>query len=159
MKAYIGRYPKDSSKQRKVSIRIDKWDSWNADQTIAMVAYPLLVQLKATKHGAPCVDDEDVPEELRSYNSEQGEDEYDVDSNHFARWDYVLGEMIFAMQELSEGCKSEEQFFDWSNCKEEGSLQEQLEGLKVDDEGLQAYMQRVDKGCRLLGKYFRALWD
>lgn len=159
MKAYIGRYPKDSSKQRKVSIRIDKWDSWNADQTIAMIAYPLLVQLKATKQGAPFVDDEDVPEELRSYNSQKGENEYDVDSNHFARWDFVINEMIFAMRELSEGCNTEEQFYDWSNCKEDGSLQEQLNNLKVDDVGLQAYRERLDNGCRLLGKYFLSLWD
>ena len=41
----------------------------------------------------PFVDDEDVPMELQSWTS-PAKDEYDTDGNHFARWDYVLNEMI-----------------------------------------------------------------
>lgn len=159
MKASIGRFPKNPKATRKVNIKVDKWDSWNADQTIAMIAHPVLVQLKTTKQGAPCVDDEDVPEELRSYNSEPGEDEYDVDSNHFNRWNYVLDEMIWSMKEISEGYPTEDSFYDWSACEECDNRKERYKKLKIDHEGLQQYHERVDKGCMLFGKYFRSLWD
>ena len=61
MKVYIGRYPKDPNKEQKVNVQIDKWDTWNMDATLAHIIVPMLKQLKATKHGAPYVADEDVP--------------------------------------------------------------------------------------------------
>ncbi len=36
------------------------------DYTLSHIVVPMLKQLKETKHGAPFVDDEDVPEELKS---------------------------------------------------------------------------------------------
>jgi len=56
---------------QKQKIHIDRWDTWSMDHTLAPVILPMLVQLKATKHGAPCVDLEDVPEELRPTNTEE----------------------------------------------------------------------------------------
>lgn len=41
MKAYIGRYPK-GDKERKISIRIDPWDVWNMDHTLALIIVPML---------------------------------------------------------------------------------------------------------------------
>ena len=52
MKVKIGNWPKTSD-NRKVDIQIDKWDTWNADGTLAMIIYPMLVQLRDTKHGVP----------------------------------------------------------------------------------------------------------
>ena len=52
--------------KRTVKIRIDKYDTWNMDETLGFIIVPMLKQLKATKHGTPWTDDEDVPEELRS---------------------------------------------------------------------------------------------
>jgi molybdopterin molybdotransferase len=43
-------------------------------------------------------DDIDVPEELRSTSAPPKENEYDTDANHFARWDWVMDEMIFAFE-------------------------------------------------------------
>lgn len=82
-------------------IIIHPWDTWNMDHTLALIILPMLKQLKATKHGAPNVDSEDVPEELRmpdgwyenNYNK-NGE----TDPHFFQRWDYVLDEMIWAFQ-------------------------------------------------------------
>jgi len=57
MKAIIGPYPDDDTK-RVETILLDPYDTWNMDHTLALIIVPMLKQLKATKHGAPCVDDE-----------------------------------------------------------------------------------------------------
>ena len=70
----------------KEKVRIDRWDSWCFRSTLTPIILPMLVQLKATQHGAPYVADEDVP----SWLHVEGED------NAFKRWDWVLDEMIYA---------------------------------------------------------------
>ena len=77
-------------------VKIDKWDTWSMDHTLGLIVLPMLKQLKEKTHGAPYVDDADVPDELKSTNAEPKEHEYDTDSNHFKRWNWVLDEMIFA---------------------------------------------------------------
>ena len=88
----------DSKKKRKIQIRIDKYDTWNMDNTLALIALPMLKQLRNTKHGAPWTDDEDVPEHLRSTAAEPKENEYHTDSNHFKRWNWIMDEMIWAFE-------------------------------------------------------------
>lgn len=159
MKVYIGRWPK-GDKERKVSIRIDKWDSWNADHTLALIAAPLLIQLKENKQGAPFVDDEDVPEglNLRSTEAAPKENDWDTDDNHFKRWDWVMNEMIFAMQEIAKN-DGDSQFYDHSEVDESAGINKQIKQMKVDWESLKAYQARIQNGCVLFGKYFQCLWD
>jgi hypothetical protein len=152
MKAYIGRFKK--SGDRKVDIRIDYWDTWNMDHTLTMIIAPMLKQLKATKHGAPLVDNEDVPEHLRSTGETSSE--HHIDDNHFARWDWVLDEMIWTFEAILEG---ESKFYDHSEVDDNASLRVQLNQMKVDTEGLQANEERITNGLRLFGKYYRSLWD
>jgi len=161
MKVYIGRYPKKADKERKVSVRIDKWDSYNADQTLAIIIVPLLKQLQATKHGAPCVDDADVPEGLglRSTECKPKERAWDVDENHFKRWDWVLSEIIWVMNEIANGKPGEDQFYDHSDVDESADLGVQIGQIKLDMQGLEAYNQRLQKGCELFGRYYMNLWD
>lgn len=94
MKVNIEKYPDDDS-ERKVEIKLDPFDTWSLDHTLALIIHPLLIQLKDTTHGGPEVDLEDVPEDL------VGEE------NYFRRWDYVLDEMIWAFGELKKD--------DWSH--------------------------------------------
>ena len=91
------------SKRNRVSyIKIDKYDTWSMDHTLAMIVLPMLKQLQETKHGSPNVDDEDVPEELKSTSAPAKENEYDTDENHFKRWDWVMDEMIWAFTSMAE---------------------------------------------------------
>jgi hypothetical protein len=157
MKVNIGRYPK-SDIERKISIKIDKWDTWGMDHTLALIIAPMLVQLKETKHGAPKVDDMDVPEHLRSTSAPPKENDWDTDEYWFQRWDYILDEMIFSMQELTSE-NGADKFFDHSEVDESENIMTQISKIKVDNEGLDAYTARIQKGCELFGKYFQALWD
>ena len=156
MKIKIGRYRKDE-KKRKIKIEIDPYDTWALDHTLSLIAVPLLKQLKETKHGAPPVDDEDVPEELRSTSAKPKENEWDIDSNHFARWDWVMDEMIWAHEQVVKDDDSE--FYDESNVDTSKPFFEQVEQTKFNSEGYDAYNKRIDNGLRLFGKYYRGLWD
>jgi len=120
----------------------------------------MLKQLQATKHGAPLVDDEDVPEHLKSTSAPPKEHDYDVDDNHFKRWDWALGEMIWAFQQKLDD-NADDQFYTYPSEAEKAgkSFQEQLELLKIDREGLDAWQARKANGYRLFGKYYEALWD
>jgi hypothetical protein len=158
MQVKLGRFPKNNT-ERKISVKIDKWDTWNADHSIALIAVPLLIQLKETKHGSPNVDDVDVPEHLRSSTAPAKENEWDTDDNWHLRWDYVMGEMIYAMQEIANHNKGEEIFWDDSEVDETKDIMERVQAMKLNRKGHDAYHDRIQKGCELFGKYFQSLWD
>ena len=153
-------YPKI---QRKIKVRIDKYDTWNMNDTLAHIILPMLKQLKATKHGSQFVDDEDVPVHMR-HGDPEGYDNW----VHY-KWDWVLNEIIWAFeQELND---------DWEAQFTHGTpvyVDEEVEHEKygtcytfkqtnpdywVDREGIKAYNDRINNGIRLFGKYYRGLWD
>ena len=157
-----------SKRHQEVYVHIDKHDTWGMDRTLAHIVLPMLKQLQDTKHGAPQVADEDVPDALKSVVALPKENDYDVDSNHFVRWDWVISEMIFAFE-----CKLDD---DWENqyssgetdyvfepCEGDSILSAMTKGPKhtyeVDYEGLKKQQDRIANGFRLFGKYYECLWD
>jgi hypothetical protein len=159
-----------SKQSRTISVRIDRWDTWSMDDTLAHIILPMLRQLNETKHGAPFVDDEDVPEELKSTSAPPKENDYDTDDNHFLRWDWVMGEMIFAFDTLDGGANAdwEEQFttgeYDLRFKKiSENGTSEMIRGpghtAETDWAARKEYAERIQNGFRLFGKYFQNLWD
>jgi hypothetical protein len=157
----------DSKKKRKIRVRIDPWDTWSMDNTLAHIILPMLKQLNETKHGAPYVDDEDVPVHLHSTAVPPKENEYDVDDNHFKRWEWVLGEMLFAFQskvddDWEEKFTTGEYDFRTKKC-EDTNLYQLVEGPKhtavTDWDGRKAYAERMQNGFRLFGRYYSSLWD
>jgi hypothetical protein len=143
-------------------VKIDRWDTWSMDHTLAHIILPMLKQLNETKHGAPYTEDDDVPEYLRSHMAQPKENEWDTDSLHFMRWDWILAEMIWAFeQELKDD--DEHQFFDDSECGDEKFPWDKdgqyVSKIKVDNEGLEAHQKRKANGFRLFGKYYQNLWD
>jgi hypothetical protein len=153
--------------QRKVKIRVDGYDVWVADHTIAMIVHHLLLKLKENKHGAPYVDDEDVPERLRSTAAKPKKDEWDIDDNHSKRWDWVLDEMIWAFEQCAKEDTGDDQFYsgevDWTFVKEDDKYSRMEYGpnhtFKVDEEGKNAHYERIKNGHRLFAKYYFSLWD
>ena len=157
-----------SKKKRTIKVHIDRWDTWSMDDTLAHIILPMLVQLKATKHGAPQVDIDDVPKHLKptkkalaAYNKDGTTDE-----QFFERWDWVLDEMIFAFDsKVNDGW--EDQFetgeSDLQFLQLEDGMSQMVEGpnhTKVYDwEGREKYEERIANGFRLFGKYYQNLWD
>ena len=140
-------------------VKIDRWDTWSMDYTLSFIVVPMLKQLKETKHGAPFVDDEDVPEELKSTSAPPKENEWDTDENHFKRWDWALNEMIWAFEQNLDH-DSEDKFFDHAEWDEkEKDFGKNLHKIKIDQPGLKAHQDRKANGFRLFGKYYQGLWD
>jgi len=163
----------ESRRKRKIKIRIDRYDTWGMDTTLSMIILPMLKQLHETKHGAPLVDDDDVPEHLHSTAAEPRENEWDTDSNHFVRWEWVMEELIWTFTQLHPDTDWEEQYrsgeYDMRTvpCEwdEDGKpkLYELKDGpnhtSKIDHDGKTAHQNRINNGLKLFGKYYQGLWD
>jgi len=164
MRVKIGKYPTHRwyhralykwfgySQEQTVKVRVDPWDTWSMDETLAPIILPMLKQLKETKQGGPWVAVEDVPTDLRPTAEEVLH--YNAlgytDDKFFARWDWVLDEMIHAFQQK---CAD-----DWTEqfCIEDSSAEW---GFRMDSEGVTKEQERISNGFRLFGKYFENLWD
>lgn len=126
---------------QKIKVKIDRWDTWSMDHTLAYIVLPMLIQLKKDKHGAPKVDMTDVPQHLRVNDPESKEfwSNGETDEKWFDRWEWVLDEMIYA--------------FDCKANKDDVFMR--LE----DPDAIQAEQERISNGFRLFGKYYEGLWD
>jgi len=173
MKVRIGKYPNHYfwhnwlyklfgySPTQKTKIRIDSYDTWSMDHTLAPIILPMLKQLKETKHGAPAVEFKDVPEELMPPDAEAVKKLYmengETDENFFKRWDYVLDEMIWAFEQKCREDWMEDYYGPYIESKDKRELFGRFEW--IDDEGRQKHQERMSNGFRLFGKYYENLWD
>jgi hypothetical protein len=155
-------------------VKIDYYDTWNMDSTLSPIILPMLKQLQATKHGAPFVDDEDVPEgmNLRSTEAPTKENEWDTDENHFKRWDWVLEQMIWSFEQLNDD-ENDAQFHTGVHDKKsvacawddngKATMYQMVEGENdtshFDGDGYKAHHEKIQVGLTLFGKYYRNLWD
>lgn len=168
MKVNIGKYPGPKSKKdRKVSVRIDYYDVWSLDHTLAIIIHPALLKLAEHKHGSPYVPDEEVPEHLRRSSAPPVKNDWETDENFHKRWDWVLQEMIWAFgQEIAEP-HWEEQFHSGTHdiqFKDNGDgTSTMVRGPRdthgFDKEGWKAHSARMENGFRLFGLFYRNLWD
>jgi YD repeat-containing protein len=151
-------------------VKIDHYDTWSMDHTLAPIILPMLKQLKATKHGYAMVDDYDVPKHLRSIYA-LPKDEWEWDGNAEARYEWILDEMIFAFECLVDN-SWEEAFYSgeidhkhvpcgW-DAEGKPTLYKMEHGpnhtYKCDYEGMKVVQKRIQNGLCLFGKYFQSLW-
>ena len=178
MRVKIGKYPTHRfyhnwlytrfgySPKQRTSIKIHKYDTWSMDHTLAPIILPMLVQLKATKHGAPMVDLEDVPKLLHPTKKQQAEYKKtgSTDPKFFTRWDWILDEMIWAFEQK---CRDdwEGDFYEYRDAtpeEKESKDPNSLFGLVLvweDKKGRADHQKRMSNGFKLFGKYFENLWD
>lgn len=177
MKINIGRYNKNS--ERKISVQIEKFDTWSLDHTLALIILPALIQLKATKHGVPGefanVGGEDYNEQCsfdfykESYNAAFNE--------KIKEWDEVLDKMIWSFQQIAlEDYDSKYHHgkakYDYVEVDKlypnpvTGKMEKLYQMVdKNPDEhwydhvGHMLHEDRIQEGLELFGKYFRNLWD
>lgn len=152
-------------RQRHVDVKINNYDVWNMDDTLAKIILPMLVKLKEQKPGAPYVDLADVPTNFRIELTEEQRDSGNVDEHHFARWDWIIDEMIWTFEQLNTDW--EEQYVtgeaDYNfDTKDEMGNGIMTKGpnhtLKLDNEGMEVHRKRIENGLRLFGKYYQSLW-
>jgi len=138
-------------------VKLDYYDTWSMDHTLAHIIVPMLKQLKATKHGSPMTDLEDTPEHLHPKVEPGPHNNYDDETVH-ERWNWVMDEMIWAFEQKLKD-DDDAQFYDHSGVQSGASLNQQIHQMKVDRAGLDAHNARKANGFRLFGKYYQGLWD
>lgn len=150
-----------TKRKRKVKVRIDPWDSWNADQTLSLIILSVLKQLRESKYGSPFVEYDDVPEHLRPDHNEVvkmlKDDPGWVDEKFHDRWEWVIGEMIWAFEQVCSE-DDEMQFYEYPEDMR-GDITSVTKQIKIDHDGLKAHKARKQNGFRLFGRYFSSLWD
>lgn len=111
-------------------VKIDAWDTWSMDITLAQIILPMLKQLKATKHGVPgdFICDKNG-EEIPFEDAER-------------KWNNALDQMIWSFEEILKD-DADEVFFT---------------NDKFDKEGYMKYQRKVQRGLDLFGRHFRNLW-
>lgn len=159
-------------KKRKIKVKIHDYDVWGLDHTLAQIIVPTLILLKEKKQGAPLVDDDDVPEHLQSTAAKPKDKEWDTDEHHFARWDWVLDEMIWTFSQHKMDDDTEQFHHNIDNLKISSvKLDNGYSRLELvvedpskpkyffDREAHIAHEKRKDNGRRLFAKYYNSLWD
>jgi hypothetical protein len=139
---WVGKFCRwlDSKKERKINIRIDSYDTWSMDHTLALIVHPMLVQLKECNHGYFSSDPEDAPAIGAGDETDHG----GSDTLALDRYNWIMDELIWTFETL----KSD----DYKSFYNEETDTYNLEGQQAHDE-------RIRNGLRLFGKYYRALWD
>ena len=170
-------------RKRKIKVRIDREDTWSMDHTLAYIILPMLKQLKATKHGSPYVEPEDVPEHMRLTERERNvfdhgfydktlnatEEEIDAASEKFhAQWAWVLDQMIWSFEQELDEDNEHKNYYD---PYEPGEIDKEnvvdsifdkefrMKMGKFNSEKHKAFNERKQLGFTLFGKYYQALWD
>lgn len=145
-------------KKRREYVKLDRYDHWNANHTMALIILPVLKALRENQHGSGQVDLGDVPESLWPNQLAGPSNNYTDDTIH-ERWKWVLDEMIWTFeQEVKDD--DDAQFYDHSQANDPNDdLMTQVSKMKIDREGLEAHQDRKSNGFRLFGKYYQNLWD
>jgi hypothetical protein len=179
MKIKINKWPKAANSQ-KVDIQIDSWDTWNMDGTLAQIIYPMLLQLRATKHGLPGEFVNDVggedyaTQDSFDFYKETHKESWDIAAQ---RWDEVLDKMIWSFGQIAYEDYDDKYHhgkgeYDWVETdklypnpitgKPEPTYQmvdKNPEEHWYDHVGHKLHEDRIQEGLELFGKYFRNLWD
>jgi len=177
MKAKIGKYTKNSP--RRITVNIDRYDTWSMDHTLALIILPLLLQYKENHHG--------IPNEFADHSGdEHSQNQYLFDfykeSHDWAfdqgvkRWEETLYKMIWSFYQIIvdddrkyhhgttkwDWVKTDKQFPNPVSGKMEDTFQmvdKNPDEHWYDVVGHMEHEKRVKEGLELFGKYFRNLWD
>ena len=177
MKVNIGKYPKGAGHQ-KISVEIERHDTYGCDHTLAYIIYPMLLQLKETKHGIPgnfaAVGGENYESQGSfDFYSETVDEMFD---ERVKQWDDVMDKMIWSFEQILRDDydtqyhhgEAEYAFVDTDPILNPMTGKMETMHRMVDrnpDEhwydhvGHRLHEERIQEGLELFGKYFRNLWD
>lgn len=155
---FVYKFNKKTKKFDDPVVHVDSTDVWSMDTTLSYIMVPLLERMKKDKQGAPYVEDADVPEELRSDKDAPKENTWDIDDErHFARWDWVLNEMLWAWKMVRDFDGADISIFT-DKIPKGVSFNDYPDMTDEDYAAINSQEKRIDNGLRLFGTYLRALW-
>lgn len=160
-----------SWKKRKVKIRIDKYDSWNADDTLAMIILPVLKQLRDTTHGSsgsmPAFSQISTNLSQLTFPFYAEWDDIASDAGH-KEWKEILDKMIWSFEQFIDDSWQDQYWiqkpiidmeeYDEDKGFDITKLRWKQEGI-CDWEGMRKHEEKINEGLELFGKHYRDLWD
>lgn len=145
MKVSISKYHAGSS--RKIKVEINDHDVFSLDSTLAHIILPCLCLLRGSAKGVPneIVDNvggEDfVPQMSFDFYTETHRESFDIACQ---RWDTILDKMIWSFTQL---------------VNDESGLDPLFNSEVFDYAAYELYVERMNEGFMLFGKYYSNLWD
>lgn len=178
MKVNIRNFNKGPT-ERKIDVQIDRWDTYSADHTLALIILPILLQFKQSKMGVPneftvAVGHDMDPNYCFDFIKE---DENRVFDENCQKWDDTLDRIIWSLQQIVDDNYSDKYHhgkldLGWQKTEKlhmnpaTGKMEHMFEmidknpgGHWYDHVGHTLHEERIQEGLDLLGKYFRNLWD
>lgn len=167
--------------RERVSVRIDDWDTFSLDYTLAHIILPALKKFKDKDQGRFSVDDEDVPDEIKSTSSKPF-DPYvgEIDEFYEARSEYILDAMIYSFEHIiddswkntfytyTDDTRPEFNFIaidyagnEVDEDEYDGEIMYRMDSknnMIIDRDGIESVEEKIDFGLRMFGKYYRGLW-
>lgn len=139
------------SKTRISYVKIDRWDTWSMDYTLAKIILPMLLHYKEHQYGHPYgIDEPECPEDL---------------TKDAEKWAFIIDEMIFAFSCILDDEWDSEFLKDLDEPimvqKLENGCSRVIPSRKdtIDYEGLYAKQARIRRGLLFFGKYYQSLWN
>ena len=178
MKVNIRKYPKGNS-NRKIDVKVENFDTWSLDHTLASIILPALIQLKHTKHGVPSEFTDRIGGDFDGNLVFDfiKEDENEVFDQLCDKWDEVLDKMIWSFQQIVEDNWESNYYhgegdYEWKEIDETklnpltGKVEKLYEMVDknteehwIDFEGMEEHRKRIQEGIDLFAKYYFSLWD
>ena len=176
MKVNIRNFNK-GPKERKVEVKVERWDTYSMDHTAALVILPLLLQLRQSKMGVP---NEFVQRTGGDFDNNYcfdfiNEDEAFVFDQGCKKWEETLDKMIWSFQQLVDDSYDSKYHhgqmkIGWKDIEitnpTTGTVSNAYEMIDenpgehwYDHVGHALHEERIQEGLELFGKYYRNLWD
>jgi hypothetical protein len=164
-------------KERKIDVKVERWDTYSMDHTAALIILPLLLQLKQTKHGVPSglVTRTGGDTDNNYCFDFIQEDENVVFDKLCEQWDEILDKMIWSFQQLVDDSYDSKYHhghmkLGWKPIEitnpSTGQVEKAYEMVDenpgehwYDHVGHTLHEERIQEGLELFGKYYRNLWD
>jgi hypothetical protein len=163
--------------ERKIDVKVERWDTYSMDHTAALIILPLLLQLKQSKMGVPneFVDRFGGDSDNNYCFDFLKDDENYVFDQGCKKWDEILEKIIWSFQQLVDDSYDSKYYhgemrIGWKPIEipnpTTGTLTKAYEMVDenpnehwYDHVGHMLHEDRIQEGLELFGKYFRALWD
>lgn len=164
-------------KERKVEVKVERWDTYSLDHTAALIILPLLLQLKQSKQGVPSEFVSRVGGDMDNnlcFDFIQ-EDENDVFDKLCEQWEETIDKMIWSFQQIVDDSYDDKYHhgqmkIGWKPVEvphpTTGVVEKMYEMVDenpgehwYDHVGHMLHEERIQEGLELFGKYYRNLWD
>ena len=170
-KTFVGDFCRWVHKHRKVKkvIRIDKYDTWSMDYTLALIILPMLKQLKETKHSsAGNLEEFSMTSNISSqycFDFYSDGDDAAWEAGH-KKWDEILDKMIWSFEQIVDNDSDSKFWIDSKKNLNTPSYPSELcrkydllEGKEFDHVAYEKHHKRIEEGLELFGKHYNNLWD